>query len=875
MPEPADTSPTPVMRQYQAAKRQCPEALLLFRLGDFYELFYDDAVTAARELQITLTARNKEKGAAIPMCGVPYHAAEGYIARLIAKGFKVALCDQMEDAKQAKTLVRREVTRVLTPGTAAFHLEAGDNTYLAAVARGREVMGLALLDVSTGEFRATEFSGPDAAARLAEEIARWQPREVLYASEAPLFQGAGAWDGGTPPALTPVEGWIFDASYAQGVLESHFGVLSLEGFGLTGKPWAAAAAGAIVHYVKETQRSQLVHIDRMGYYERQQGLVVDAVTARNLELVDPLFAGEERATLRAALDSTVTPMGKRLLRQWMLRPSGDAAEIAARHEAVEQLTAAWSWRLALRETAAGVQDLERLLGRVALATALPRDLQALRASLDRVPELQRTLLAGAPVARLAALAGAMNPLDELRHAIARTLADTPPATLADGGFIRAGASAELDELRALSHGAKDALAGIETRERERTGVASLKVRFNNVFGYYLEVSKANLRHVPAEYQRKQTLANAERFTTPELRELEAKVLSADETALAIEERMFVELRAQAAACAAAIRGNAAAIAEMDLLANFAHLAAEHGYCRPEMDAMGGAVAIRGGRHPVIERFSDITGGGDRFVPNDVHLDSERQRILIITGPNMGGKSTYLRQMALIAIMAQMGSFVPAASARLPIFDRVFTRIGASDNLARGRSTFMVEMTEAAVILNQATPRSLVILDEIGRGTATYDGLSLAWAMVEFLHARTGALALFATHYHELTELARHLEAVQNVHVAAKETPEGIVFLRTVAAGEASRSYGIDVARLAGLPREVIERAREVLRRHEQAEDRTSAQLESGDDAARLQLTLFTPLSQQIVDQLAAADVNQLTPIEALNLLSALQKQITR
>jgi len=889
MPEPADTQPTPVMRQYQAAKRQCPEALLLFRLGDFYELFYDDAVTAARELQITLTARNKEKGAAIPMCGVPYHAAEGYIARLIAKGFKVALCDQMEDAKQAKTLpaktlVRREVTRVLTPGTAAFHLEAGDNTYLAAVARGREVMGLALLDVSTGEFRATEFSGPDAGARLAEEIARWQPREVLYASEAPLFQGAAAWDGTywetAPPALTPVEGWIFDASYAQGVLESHFGVLSLEGFGLTGKPWAAAAAGAIVHYVKETQRSQLVHIDRMGYYERQQGLVVDAVTARNLELVDPLFAGEERATLRAALDSTVTPMGKRLLRQWILRPSGDAAEIAARHEAVAQLTAAWSWRLALRETAAGVQDLERLLGRVALATALPRDLQALRASLDRVPELQQALTAGVPVARLAALAGAMNPLDELRQAIARTLADTPPATLADGGFIRAGASAELDELRALSHGAKDALAGIETRERERTGVASLKVRFNNVFGYYLEVSKANLRHVPAEYQRKQTLANAERFTTPELRELEAKVLSADETALAIEQGMFVELRAQAAACAAAIRGNAAAIAELDLLANFAHLAAEHGYCRPEMNAMNAidatgdqTVSIRAGRHPVIERFSDITAGGDRFVPNDVHLDPELQRILIITGPNMGGKSTYLRQTALIAIMAQMGSFVPAASARLPIFDRVFTRIGASDNLARGRSTFMVEMTEAAVILNQATPRSLVILDEIGRGTATYDGLSLAWAIVEYLHAHTGALALFATHYHELTELARHLEAVQNVHVAAKETPHGIVFLRTVAAGEASRSYGIEVARLAGLPREVIERAREVLRRHEQAEDRTSAQLEAGGEDARLQLTLFTPLSQQIVDQLASADLNQLTPLEALNLLSALQKQI--
>ena len=870
-----DRALTPVMRQYHEAKRQHPEALLLFRLGDFYELFFDDAVTASRALQITLTARNKEKGTPIPMCGVPYHAAESYIARLIQLGFKVALCEQMEDPRQVKTLVRREVTRVLTPGTAAFSQASGENTYLAAVARGTgpevEVAGLAMLDVSTGEFRATEFRGADADARLLEELARWRPREVLHAAEAPLFRQPRPEDL-SAAVLTPIEDWILEPGFAQGELESHFGVLSLEGFGLAGKKWAAAAAGAIVHYVKETQRSQLAHVDRLGYYERQQGLVLDAVTARNLELVEPLFHGAEDTTVRAVLDDTVTAMGKRLLRQWLLRPSAQAAEIAARHDAVAALVADWESRQALRRIAAGIQDLERLLGRVALETALPRDLLALQLSLDRVPELQQVLaqrqLPAAP--RLAALAARLDPLGGLRAAIAAHLIESPPATLAEGGFIRAGVNAELDELRSLSHNAKGAVLQIEARERERTGIGSLKVRFNNIFGYYIEVSKSNLRLVPAGYERKQTLVNAERFTTPELKDLETRILSADEKSQALELRLFAELRAHATAAAPAIRGNAAAVAELDLLANFAHLAVEQRFCRPVMDAP--ALEIREGRHPVVERLG-WEGTADRYVANDLYLDRAAQRILILTGPNMGGKSTYLRQAALIAILAQMGSFVPAASARLPIFDRIFTRIGASDNLARGRSTFMVEMTEAAVILNQATERSLVILDEIGRGTATYDGLSLAWAMIEYLHAGDGPMTLFATHYHELTELGRHLGAVKNVHVAVKESPQGIVFLRKVEAGEANRSYGIEVARLAGLPREVIERAREVLRRHEQAETRTSSQLEDAVAPASLQLTLFTPLSQQIVDRLNAADLNALTPLEALNLLAALQKQL--
>ena len=878
MTEAANAATTPLMRQYQAAKRQNPDALLLFRLGDFYELFYDDAVTAARELQITLTSRNKEKGQAIPMCGVPFHAAENYIAKLIHKGFKVALCDQMEDPKQAKTLVRREVTRVLTPGTSSFHPAAGENTYLAAVARGGqpERVGLAVLDVSTGEFHATEFSGSDAATRLPDELARWRPRELLYAASTPLLDPAAADGAGTGLVRTRLEPWVLDPEFAVGVLESHFGLLSLEGFGLSGKPWAATAAGAIVHYVKDTQRSPLAHVDRLAYFERGQGLVLDAVTVRNLELVDPLFPGVD-ATLRAAVDATVTPMGKRLLRQWILRPSTDLDQIGARHAAVAALLADFSKRQLLRQTAARVQDLERLLSRVALDTALPRDLLALGLSLDQVPELVQII--GPEVSgRLAGLAQALDPCDALRSALRSSLADDPPATLADGGYIRDAVSPELDQLRDLSRNAKGAIAAIEAQERARTGITSLKVRFNNIFGYYIEVSKPNLKLVPGDFERKQTLVNAERFTTPALKELEVKVLTADEQARALELRLFTGLRAQAVAAAAAIRADAAAVAELDVLANLAHIAAEQDYCRPKLDAAPDAVLdIRAGRHPVIEKLG-WEGAADRFVPNDTFLDSAEQRILILTGPNMGGKSTYLRQTALIAILAQMGSFVPAASARLPLFDRVFTRIGASDQLARGRSTFMVEMTEAAVILNQATPRSLVILDEIGRGTATYDGLALAWAMIEFLHGPSGAPAgprtLFATHYHELTELGQLLPAVKNAHVEVKETPHGIAFLRRVAAGEANRSYGIEVARLAGLPREVIARAREVLRRHEQAESRTSAQLEP-DSApeVRLQMTLFTPLSQRVADRLAAADLNALTPLEALNLLAELQQQI--
>ncbi len=892
---------TPLMRQYSEIKKAHPGALLFFRLGDFYELFFEDAVTAARELEITLTSRNKEKGIAVPMCGVPYHAAENYIARLIGKGYKVAICDQMEDPKQAKKLVRREVTRVLTPGTANFQTAGGENNYLAAVLRQHARVGLAILDLSTGEFRATEFEGEQAQQRLHDELEQWQPREILFPQTASLF----AKDGETailPQALsrlatrTPVEEWTFAPDFARRILENHFGVLSLEGYGLEQRTLAACAAGAIVHYAKETQRNPIAHVDRIGYYERQHGLLIDAVSARNLELVEPLLAGSGAVTLRAVLDGAVTPMGKRLLRSWLLRPSADLGEINARLESVQTFVDNWELRDRLRQTLGGVLDLERLLSRVSLDTAGPRDLLALKLSLDRIPEI-KALLHGSPRSeRLETLGSSLDDLAELRGNIERSLADEPPATTADGGFIRAGVSPELDELRQLSHNAKTILAQMEQRERSRTGIASLKIRFNNVFGYYIEISKANLASAPTDYERKQTLVNAERFTTPELKELEVKILTAEEKSLEIEQRLFQGLRATAASHTAAIRHNAVAVAEIDLLANFAHQAAAHHYCRPQLQESGD-LEVRAGRHPVVERLS-LEGVADRFVPNDVYIDPSGQRLLLITGPNMGGKSTYLRQVALLAVMTQMGSFVPAEYARLPIFDRIFTRIGASDNLARGRSTFMVEMTETAAILNSASPRSLIILDEIGRGTATYDGLSLAWAVVEYLHDQVGAAALFATHYHELTALAEHLPGVRNLHVAVKETPAGIVFLRRVEPGEASRSYGIEVAKLAGLPLQVIERARSVLQQHELAAQRTTEVLEkvnevegaagqaaptaSGrptprervdDGGPAMQLTIFTPLSQQIVDRLSGIDLNKLTPLEAMNLLAEIQRQI--
>src|SRR5579872_3129473 len=879
LPEMTEPS-TPLMRQYTAIKKDHPTALLFFRLGDFYELFFDDAVLASRELQITLTSRNKEKGIAVPMCGVPYHAAEGYIAKLIRKGFKVAICEQMENPSAAKKLVRREVTRVVTPGTAASALSSEENNFLAAVVQLENRAGFAALDLSTGEFRATEFRGDDASRRIQEELQQLRPKEVLYGSSAPLFAAQenastlsaprARLDGATW-SDTPLDDWIFAPDHAIPLLENHFGVLSLEGYGLAGKPAAASAAGAILYYVRSTQRGTLDHVDRIGFYERQNCLVLDAVTVRNLELIEPLFAGaDEGVTLFRSVDATLTPMGKRLLRSWMLRPSVDIGEINARLDAVQAQVANLIAREELRRCLDGVLDLERLLSRVTLETANPRDVLALSASLAKIPAL-RSALGRFTTVRLIALHDAIDELSDLRERIDNTIIAEPPISLNDGGVIAAGIDTELDGLRDLSRNSKQYLAQIEQRGRQRTGISSLKVKFTSIFGYYLEVSKPNLHLVPQDYERKQTLVGAERFTTPELKEYESKILDAQEKIVEIERRLFAELRSVIAGEARRIRQTALALAEVDVLASFAHIAALRNYCRPKFDDSFD-IELIGGRHPVIEQQEM---GSERFVPNDLYLNSTTHTVLVLTGPNMGGKSTYLRQTALSVILAQMGSFVPAASARLGVVDRVFTRIGASDNLARGRSTFMVEMTETAAILHTATPRSLILLDEVGRGTATYDGLAIAWAAVEHIHARTRAKTLFATHYFELTELADRLSGVKNFHVSVKETGNGIVFLRKVEAGAADRSYGIEVAKLAGLPNEVIDRAREVLAEHESAEQRVTDQLASDDSRPRppAQLTIFTPLSQPVLEKLREVDLNRLTPLEALNLLAELKKQI--
>ena len=906
-PAPMTEPSTPLMRQYAAVKKEHPTALLFFRLGDFYELFFDDAIVAAKELQITLTSRNKEKGIAVPMCGVPYHAAEGYIGKLIRKGFKVAICEQMEDPRLAKKLVRREVTRVVTPGTAAdSSLGSEENNFLAALAQVGDRVGFAAMDLSTGDFRATEFSGDGALRRVQEELEQLRPKELLYGSAAPLFESSSQSRQNLPsfarpdsrgPALslskgrlsphgsslqaraadacteTPLDDWIFSPDHAIPLLENHFGVLSLEGFGLAGKTAAASAAGAILHYVRSTQRGSLDHIDRIGSYERQNCLVLDAVTVRNLELIEPLFAGADAGvTLIRSMDAAVTPMGKRLLRAWLLRPSLDLGEINGRLDAVEAGVKDIVAREELRRALDGVLDLERLLSRVTLETANPRDVLALAASLAKIPAVK------AAVGRLAAerlktLHASLDELGDLRERIDRTIVAEPPLTFADGGVIAAAVDRDLDELRELSRNSKQVLAQIEQRERGRTGIASLKVKFNSIFGYYIEVSKSNLHLAPQEYERKQTLVGAERFTTPELKEYEAKILDAQEKIVEIERRLFTELRTAIAAEAKRIRHTALALAEVDVLASLAHIAALQNYCRPTFSAAdGGEIEIIEGRHPVIEQ-QEMAGGTERFVPNDLYMNGTTDNILLLTGPNMGGKSTYLRQTALIVILAQMGSFVPARSARLSVVDRVFTRIGASDNLARGRSTFMVEMTETAAILHTATPRSLILLDEVGRGTATYDGLAIAWAAVEYLHARVRAKTLFATHYFELTELAEQLSGVKNYHVSVKETGGGIVFLRKVEPGAADRSYGIEVAKLAGLPQEVVTRAREVLDEHEFAEQQATAHLSPGATPPAAQLTIFTPLSQPVLDKLREVDLNRLTPLDALNLLAELKREI--
>jgi len=701
---------------------------------------------------------------------------------------------------------------------------------------------------------------------------------------------------------TRLDEWVFEANYATRMLEQHFRVATLEGFGLNGHAQATAAAGALVHYLRETSAigartpedsatnpslrpagAGLEHLDRIAYYEQQDSMILDAVTARNLELAEPSAGDDASATLLKAIDETATGMGARLLRGWILRPEIALGEIEDRLNAVGELKSRTVEREEIHRTLEGVLDLERLTSRITLGVATPRDLLALRQSLEKIPALRGlldALVTTAPRGRLAALRAQLDEMADVRDLIARGIADDPPAVASDPGAIRRGFNAELDELHDITKQGRQIIASMEERERKRTGIASLKIRYNQVFGFYIEISKPNLHLAPADYERKQTLVNAERFTSTELKEHERKVLSAEERVLEIERRLYGEIREAIAREAGRLRRVAAGIAQLDVLVNFARIAASRNYSRPEFTetALGkkgkrGVLIIAGGRHPVIEKL--LEERGERFVPNDLYLDDESQFLLLITGPNMGGKSTYLRQAALISILAQMGSFVPAASAKLPLLDRVFTRIGASDNLARGRSTFLVEMSEVAAILNTATAASLVLLDEVGRGTATFDGLSIAWAVVEALHSGARPRTLFATHYHELTELEQLLPGVRNVHVSVQEAGNEIIFLRRVEPGSANKSYGIEVARLAGLPNDVIARAREILRRHEQSEEKLTLELSpgAGAPAVAAQQTAFAAIDASVVEALRAADLNKLTPIEAMVLLAALQKQL--
>jgi DNA mismatch repair protein MutS len=865
---------TPMMAQYHQIKKEFPHALVFFRLGDFYEMFFDDAILASRELEITLTSRNKEKGASIPMCGVPYHAADGYIAKLIRKGFKVAICDQVENPKFAQKLMRREVTRVVTPGTVADGnlLQPRENNFLSAVWEEDVGTGLASIDLSTGDFRATEFRGPTSRALLQSELERLQSKEVIYPTHL-----ASEWRSRNRDALltlTPVDDWIFAADYAQRVLCDHFGVMSLDGFGCENKKLAVAAAGAVLHYLKETQKTSLGHIDHLRVYDLAESMVLDQSTVRNLELTCSLFDGSREATLISCLDRTSTGMGARLLKNWLLSPELDLKEIGERLDAVGELCQKLIEREEIKGLLKRVYDVERLLSKVSLATANARDLLALKLSLQQLPGI-KTQLRGFSSSCLCGIDDACDPLPDVVAAIDQALRDNPPVPITEGGLIRDGYNAELDELRSISTSGKQLIAEIESRERTRTGISNLKVKFNNVFGYYLEVSKSNLALVPADYERKQTLVGAERFTTAELKDYERKVLGAEEKVVEIEYRLFCELRDSVAKEAKRIRKTAAALARLDSLVSLGEVAHVHNYVRPELQPDGDFV-ITQGRHPVIEQLGDQLPTG-KFIPNDLYLNDSTDQILIITGPNMGGKSTYLRQAALFSILAQIGSFVPAQSARLPLLDRIFTRIGATDNLARGRSTFMVEMTETAVILNTATPRSLIILDEIGRGTATFDGLSIAWSVVEYLQQRTQAKTLFATHYHELTELAELLPGVRNYHVAVKESEHDIIFLRKVKQGSASKSYGIEVARLAGLPLEVIDRAREILKKHEEGEHEISDHLAQNykqkKTGSSSQLSLFMITDHEVLEDLKQIDVDNLTPLQALEKLSELKTKL--
>ena len=899
--------PTPMLRQYLELKKQYPGTLLFFRLGDFYEMFNEDAIVGSRELDITLTARHKKTANPVPMCGVPHHAASNYIHKLVKKGYRVAICEQTEEASKTKKLVKREVVRVITPGTAIDEqlLEKKEPVYLASVYGSGDSYGIAYIELSTGEFFTTEIDGVDAWSKTCVDIERFAPRELLYpeslrklidsnfdssnrnreyqnpASDSLLFDTESA-RGKFSTTLTELADINFDNSSCETTLKEQFEVDSLDAYGLKRKNTSISASGACLRYAQETQRASAEHIGEIKYIEAADSMVLDAVTLRNLEIVRSSgFEKASKRTLLGVIDETVTGMGGRLLRSWLLRPSVKRTEIQTRLSAVSELTDT-ILRDKIRFLLKEVSDLERLVGRLNLGTASPRDLLALNTSLSKTPTINFAL-SDAESLLLQVLSENIFELPLIQELISNSIADEPPINIQDGGVIRDGFHEELDELRAISRDAKQTIASFEEGEKSRTGISSLRVKFNNVFGYFIEISKANLSRVPDDYERRQTLTNSERYTTPQLKEWEAKVLGAEERIKELESELFKEVRSKIKKETKHLQSTARALATLDALASLAETAIHKDFVQPELHD-GDEILIKDGRHPVVEAFSDKP-----FIPNDLRMNNSTERLLIITGANMGGKSTVLRQIALIQVLAQIGSFVPAKMAKLPILDRIWTRVGASDDLASGRSTFMVEMTETATILHNATPKSLILLDEIGRGTSTFDGLSIAWAVAEYLHnsPEHSAKTLFATHYHELTELAENLPGAKNFQITAKEKDGEIVFLHKLQNGKASTSYGIAVAKLAGLPPQAIARANEVLKKLEQYElavfaDKTITPKEKGLEAAVGQATkskaasqgsLFAIANENIIDKLRNLDEKTISPEDSKKLLAKLKDEI--
>jgi len=881
---------TPAMRQYFEAKRQYRHALLFFRMGDFYEMFYEDALVASRALDLTLTSRSKDaSGAAVPMCGVPYHAADGYIARLVKKGYRVAICEQIEDPKKAKGVVKRDVVRVVSPGTLtdSAYLDAREPAFLMAIlgasgaqgaggAQGAQgasgaIYGVAMVDLSTGEFDVAEYHGADGLAALREEIAILRPREIVVATghdvraAIPEIAQLGV-------TLTEIDGWHFELESARQTLIDQLRVNTLEGFGLERRQAAVGAAGALVRHLRDTQKAELAHVRSVRLRQLADGLLIDPTTLKHLEVVESAQGGRAGSLLEE-IDRTVTAMGCRLLRTWLLRPLTSLEAIRDRLDAVEELAVRTTDRGKLRDTLKGVQDLERLISRIALSTAGPRDLVALTRSAAAVPRVQLLLSeCQAPLVR--SLCGELDELADVRQWIDAAMDDDPPALTREGGFVRDGFDREIDGLRHISRSGKQVIAEMEDGERRRTGIASLKVRFNRVFGYYIEISKSNLHAVPPDYIRKQTIAGGERFITPALKEYEEKVLGADERIVARELEIFEALRQRVSGEAPRVLDTARGIAGLDVLSALAETATVCNYTKPHVHD-GDEIAASDVRHPVVERLA-----GGTFVPNDILLNSATHQLAILTGPNMGGKSTYLRQVALLCVLAQSGSFVPAREAKIGLVDRLYARVGASDNIARGQSTFMVEMQETSHILSGATSKSLVVLDEIGRGTATFDGLSIAWAVAEHIASspRSRPRTLFATHYHELTDLADALPGVVNFHVAAREWKDDIIFLHKILPGRSDRSYGIQVARLAGLPASVITRARDILASLEQDELTRGGRpaLSGAPQSSQQQLGLFqaaSPADERLRERIRDIDINRTTPLEALRLIEELKREI--